>query len=249
MRMYRGTRHVLLGFTPQEVEALTSLTTQLELLLNHYLNSPSDPDPFFAKYALGGNEEPPEDPALLRLFPDVSTSDAALATSFRQQTERSLVTQLAQVSHEVQQQLTAAQLSDSALADRFPTISADTLELQCSSDFEKPTVRVDPALLDLVNMPPDLRDELGNFEEWCAVGAVQIALTDAELLQWSRVLTALTLTLAARLDVTTPEEMLELREQATNQEVGDTVIVFLWLVDLINSLSNVLRTRARRHTE
>lgn len=73
-----------------EAHLLDQLVSQLIDLLRSHSSTALDPDPLFASLEVGGSEDPPEDPALARLFPDAyeGTSDAS---QFRRVTEQGLL--------------------------------------------------------------------------------------------------------------------------------------------------------------
>jgi len=73
-----------------EARLLDQLTGQLIDLLQSHSRTALDPDPLFASLEVGGSREPPNDPALARLFPDAYEmgDDAA---QFRSLTEQGLL--------------------------------------------------------------------------------------------------------------------------------------------------------------
>nr|WP_245190006.1 DUF2017 family protein [Leucobacter exalbidus] len=73
-----------------EAAMLDQLVTQLTQLLQDYSQTALDPDPLFASLEIGGSEEPPEDPALARLFPD-AYAEPEDAAGYRRVTEQGLV--------------------------------------------------------------------------------------------------------------------------------------------------------------
>lgn len=73
-----------------EAAMLDQLVTQLTQLLQSHSQTALDPDPLFASLEIGGSEEPPEDPALARLFPD-AYEGAGDAAAYRRVTEQGLV--------------------------------------------------------------------------------------------------------------------------------------------------------------
>lgn len=73
-----------------EAAMLDQLVTQLTKLLQSHSQTALDPDPLFASLEIGGSEEPPEDPALARLFPD-AYSEPEDAAAYRRVTEQGLV--------------------------------------------------------------------------------------------------------------------------------------------------------------
>lgn len=73
-----------------EAAMLDQLVTQLTQLLQGYSQTALDPDPLFASLEVGGSDEPPEDPALARLFPD-AYEEVEDAASYRRVTEQGLV--------------------------------------------------------------------------------------------------------------------------------------------------------------
>ena len=73
-----------------EARLLDQLTGQLIDLLQSHSRTALDPDPLFASLEVGGSREPPNDPALARLFPDAyETGDDA--AQFRSLTEQGLL--------------------------------------------------------------------------------------------------------------------------------------------------------------
>ena len=73
-----------------EAGMLDQLIAQLIQLLQSHSGTSLDPDPLFASLEVGGTDEPPEDPALARLFPD-AFSDREEASKFRRVTEQGLL--------------------------------------------------------------------------------------------------------------------------------------------------------------
>lgn len=83
-----------------EATMLDRLVTQLIQLLQSHSTTALDPDPLFASLEVGGSDEPPEDPALARLFPDAyEGSDDA--SEFRRVTEQGLLNRKLQDALEV----------------------------------------------------------------------------------------------------------------------------------------------------
>ncbi|WP_449281629.1 DUF2017 family protein [Leucobacter sp.] len=75
---------------PDEAAMLDQLISQLTQLLQSHSSTALDPDPLFASLEVGGSEQPPEDPALARLFPDAYEGDDE-AAQFRRVTEQGLL--------------------------------------------------------------------------------------------------------------------------------------------------------------
>lgn len=75
---------------PDEAAMLDQLISQLTQLLQSHSSTALDPDPLFASLEVGGSEQPPEDPALARLFPDAYDGDDE-AAQFRRVTEQGLL--------------------------------------------------------------------------------------------------------------------------------------------------------------
>lgn len=73
-----------------EARLLDQLVAQLVGLLESHSGTSLDPDPLFASLEVGGSDEPPEDPALARLFPN-AFEDEDDASAFRRVTEQGLI--------------------------------------------------------------------------------------------------------------------------------------------------------------
>lgn len=87
-----------------EAGLLDQLVQQLIGLLQSHSSTALDPDPLFASLEVGGSEEPPDDPALARLFPD-AFEDADESSAFRRVTEQGLVNRKLQDALDVTSEL------------------------------------------------------------------------------------------------------------------------------------------------
>ncbi len=110
-----------------EAQLLDQLVAQLIGLLQSHSGTSLDPDPLFASLEVGGSDEPPEDPALARLFPNAFEDDDD-ASAFRRVTEQGLLNRKLQDAFLVSSELSPG-LTDIDLADVSvdATISPDTL--------------------------------------------------------------------------------------------------------------------------
>lgn len=83
-----------------EAHLLDQLVSQLIDLLRSHSSTALDPDPLFASLEVGGSDEPPDDPALARLFPDAYEGDEE-SSQFRRVTEQGLLNRKLQDALEV----------------------------------------------------------------------------------------------------------------------------------------------------
>lgn len=82
---------VYVEFPPYAARLLANLTRQLiELLRDGEATPQAGEDPLEAMLTVDGPREAPDDPALLRLFPNAHLDDEEAAAEFRRYTERSL---------------------------------------------------------------------------------------------------------------------------------------------------------------
>ncbi len=87
-RRARGGRYAA-TLHPAEADLLRSLVAQLVDLLDAGSGG-AETDPLAAAVGIDASAERPQDPVLLRLFPDAYAEDAGAAEDFRRFTERSL---------------------------------------------------------------------------------------------------------------------------------------------------------------
>lgn len=87
----RRTKHIVATFSVFEADLLRSLAAQLvELLHNEAAVARDDEDPLAALFDFTGPVTEPEDPVLLRLFPNAYRGDEEAAGEFRRYTESTL---------------------------------------------------------------------------------------------------------------------------------------------------------------
>jgi hypothetical protein len=89
MRFKRSRRGVEAKLDPVEAQVLSRCATELLALLGTSEDESSDPLEALVGLSTGATE-PPDDPALARLFPDAYGEDPAAATEFRRYTEADL---------------------------------------------------------------------------------------------------------------------------------------------------------------
>ncbi|PRI11951.1 DUF2017 family protein [Leucobacter massiliensis] len=109
-----------------EAAMLDQLVSQLTRLLSSHSGTALDPDPLFASLEVGGSDEPPEDPALARLFPDAYEGDDD-AAQFRRVTEQGLLNRKLQDALEVTAALGVSDGSGPASAPVDVTVTPATL--------------------------------------------------------------------------------------------------------------------------
>jgi hypothetical protein len=92
MTEFRSRRkgRVYVELPPNAAGLLANLVRQLVELLSDGEPTEASTDPLEAMIAIDGPRDPPEDPALRRLFPDARRDDEDAAAEFRRFTERAL---------------------------------------------------------------------------------------------------------------------------------------------------------------
>jgi hypothetical protein len=109
---HRRSGAAMATFTSYEADQLRSLAGQLIELLRNEAAVPGAEDPLEAMLDFSGPTRAPEDPVLLRLFPDAYPDDDEAASEFRRYTEADLRTSKATSAAAIIDSLEEAGLAD-----------------------------------------------------------------------------------------------------------------------------------------